>query len=220
MEARFRVGFCVSGGGHLFRAAAVHSEQLAIDPALVILDGRAQEDLEKFCGDRAIRCVRLPHELPNDQFNEKITSLCADAELALLCLTFDKILPPELVTHYRGRIINVHMGLLPAFKGLNALQRAVSHNIRYAGATIHEVDEKIDHGAQIAQCIVGIRRLETAEQLGGRLFGLLRSMFLQVIAWYSHGRVTKDEDGRIWVRDAVYGEIPISPSIEMTFPER
>ncbi len=220
MEASFRVGFCVSGGGHLFRAAAVQSEQLAIEPALVVLDGHAEQDLEVFCGDRNIRCVRLPRELPKIRFNEKITSLCVDADLDLLCLTFDRIVPPELVTHYRGRIINVHMGLLPAFKGQNALQRAVSNNVRYAGATIHEVDDKIDHGAQIAQCIVGIRRLETAEQLGGRLFGLLRLMFLQVIAWYSCGRVVMSEDGHIWVRDAVYGEIPISPSIEMSFPEK
>jgi phosphoribosylglycinamide formyltransferase-1 len=220
METSFRVGFCVSGGGHLFRAAAAHSEQLAIEPAVVILDSQAQEDLEEFCGDHTIRCARLPHELPKVQFNEKITSLCTGAKLDLLCLTFDRVLPPELVTRYRGRIINVHMGLLPAFKGLNALQRAVSQSVRYAGATIHEVDEEVDHGAQIAQCIVGVRRLETAEELGSRLFGLLRLMFLQVIAWYSCGRVVKDEGGHIWVRDAVYGEIPISPSIEMTFPER
>ena len=220
MEASFRVGFCVSGGGHLFRAAAVHSEQLSIEPALVVLDGHAKQELEGFCRDREIRCVRLPNELSKDQFNEKITSICADANLDLLCLTFDRIVPPELVTHYRGRIINVHMGLLPAFKGINALQRAISNNVRFAGATIHEVDEQIDHGPQIAQCIVSIRRLETAEQLGGRLFGLLRLMFLQVIAWYSCGRVLKGEDGHIWVRDAVYGEIPVSPSIEMSFPER
>ena len=220
MEASIRVGFCVSGGGHLFRAAAVHREQLAIEPALVVLDGDAQQDLEEFCGNRNIRCVRLPRELSKIQFNEKITSLCTDADLDLLCLTFDRVVPPELVAHYRGRIINVHMGLLPAFKGHNALQRAISNNVRYAGATIHEVDEIVDHGAQIAQCIVGIRRLETAEDLGSRLFGLLRLMFLQVIAWYSHDRVVKGEDGHIWVRDAVYGEIPVSPSIEMSFPER
>ena len=219
MEARFRVGFCVSGGGHLFRAAAVQNDQLEIVPAMVVLDAHARQDLEAFCGDRGIRCARLPQDLPIALFNEKITSLCADANLDLLCLTFDRILPSDLVTHYRGRIINVHMGLLPAFKGRDALQRAVSSNVRYTGATIHEVDDQVDHGAQIAQCIVGVRRNETAEQLGSRLFVLLRLMFLQVIAWYSSGRVFKDDGGNIWVRDAVYGEIPISPSIEMSFPE-
>ncbi len=219
MEGRFRVGFCVSGGGHLFRAAAVHGDQLAILPALVVLDGHAQQDLEVFCRDRRIRCVRLPQDLSTDLFNEKLTLLCADADLDLLCLTFDRILPPELVTHYRGRIINVHMGLLPAFKGRNALQQAISGDVRYAGATIHEVDEQVDHGACIAQCIVGIRRNETVSQLGSRLFGLLRLMFLQVIAWYSCGRVIKGDGGHISVRDAVYGETPISPSIEMSFPE-
>ncbi len=219
MEVHFRVGFCVSGGGHLFRAAAANADQLIVVPALVVLDAHAQQDLEGFCRDRKIRCVRLPQGLPTELFNEKITSLCADADLDLLCLTFDRILPPELVNQYRGRIINVHMGLLPAFKGRNALQRSISSNVRYAGATIHEVDDQVDHGAQVAQCIVGIRRNETAEQLGSRLFNMLRLMFLQVIAWYSCGRVFKDDGGRVWVRDAVYGEIPISPSIEMDFPE-
>jgi len=123
------------------------------------------------------------------------------------------------VKHYRGRIINVHMGLLPAFKGVRALNQAVAFGARFAGATIHEVDEQIDHGAVIAQCVTGVRRGETAEMIGGRLFGLLRLMWLQVLRWYASGRVLRDKQGRVWIRNAVYGELPVSPALEDSFPD-
>ena len=81
------------------------------------------------------------------------------------------------------------------------------------------MDEEVDHGAVIAQCLLGIRRHETPELFGSRLFNHLRLMFLQVLKWYSSGRVTADEQGKIWVRDAVYGEFPVSPALEDSFPD-
>jgi phosphoribosylglycinamide formyltransferase 1 len=218
MTKPLRVGFCVSGGGRLFRAAANQAARLNIVPVLAVGETGCSGELEDFCAQRQITFTRLDAQ-DRTRFNSDLTRLCIDAQLDLLCLTFDRIIPPALVAHYRGRVINVHMGLLPAFKGTNALRQAVEFGARFAGATIHEVDEQVDHGAVIAQCVVGIRRGETAETIGGRLFGLLRLMFLQVLHWYSSGRVTRDEQGRVWIRDAVYGELPVSPALEDSFPD-
>jgi phosphoribosylglycinamide formyltransferase 1 len=218
MTKPFRVGFCVSGGGRLFRAAANQAMYLNIAPVLVIGENGCADDLAGFCAKRQIAFTQL--DVRNRaRFDQELTRLCIDARLNLLCLTFDRIIPPALVEHYRQRIINVHMSLLPAFKGMNALNQAVGSGARFAGATIHEVDEQVDHGAVIAQCIMGIHRGETAEMIGSRLFGLLRLMFLQVLYWYASRRVTHDEQGRVWIRDAVYGELPISPALEAAFPD-
>src|SRR5262249_4503741 len=132
-----------------------------------------------------------------------------------LSLTFDRIIPPDLVARYPGRIINTHMGLLPGFKGMNGLAQALEAGVRFAGATIHEVVEGGDDGAVIAQCGGGTARDDSPALLGVRLFASLRRMYLQVIAWYAAGRVVKDQRGRIWVRDAIYGELPISPAVEL-----
>lgn len=213
----FRVGFCVSGAGRLFRAAACHAVALGIHPALVVAESKCAEDLEAFCAERKVPIHKL-NPKPRAAFDSEITRLCVAAELDLLCLTFDRIVPPPLVAHYRGRIINVHMGLLPAFKGMGALAQAVRQGVRFAGATVHEVTEDVDAGAVVSQCVIALRRQESPESLGRRLFVWLRPMFLQVLAWYAVGRVIR-QGGHLWVRDAVYGELPVSPAIEEPFPE-
>jgi len=217
MLHEYRVGFAVSGRGHLFRAAVIHRHTLGITPAILVIEERSPRDLELFCAQHGVPCVRLPGNRADLQ--KRIYEACVAADLSLLCLTFDKIIQPELVNHYRGRIINVHMSLLPAFPGREGLAQTIRGGVRYAGATIHEVDEEVDHGAIIAQCIAGIRSNDTVNSLGMRLFGLLRLMYLQVLAWYASGRVFKDDQGNILVRDAVYGEFPISPSVELAFPD-
>ncbi|MSO63155.1 MAG: hypothetical protein EXQ50_13895 [Acidobacteria bacterium] len=218
MNRDFRVGFCVSGHGRLFRAAATQHEALGIIPALVVAQQKASPELDSFCQERSIRFVRM-QKLGRQQFNAAITRLCVGAELDLLCLTFDRIIPAELVRHYDGRIINLHPAHLPAFTGTDAIAQALAAGAKYIGATIHEVDEGIDTGAIIAQCLVGARRNDTPAAVGARLFGPMRLMFLQVIRWYAEGRVERDVDGRVWVRDAVYGELPVSPAIEHGFPD-
>jgi phosphoribosylglycinamide formyltransferase-1 len=214
----FRVGFCVSGNGHLFQAAALQSDLLGVEPALVVAGPRASPEVGLFCRDAHIPFVSLPR-LERKAFDVEITRVCAAAELDLLSLTFDKIIPPQLVEHYRGRIINTHMSLLPAFKGLHGLAQALEAGARFAGATIHEVTESVDDGAIIAQCVVGVCRNDNTAVLGQRLFASLRQMYLQVLAWYAAGRVMKDARGSLWVRDAVYGQLPISPAVELTFPD-
>lgn len=214
----FRVGFCVSGNGSLFRAAAVQAPKLGIIPVIVVAEHTASVELDGFCKTHQISLVRLG-QMDRELFNKEVTRHCIEAELDLLCLTFDKLVPAELVSHYRGRIINVHPALLPAFKGMKALEQALKANVGFVGATIHDVDEQMDNGAIIAQCILGVRQNDTTDLVGGRLFGVLRMMYLQVISWYAEGRVYKDESNNIRIKGAVYGEFPVSPAVERSFPD-
>jgi phosphoribosylglycinamide formyltransferase 1 len=213
MAADFKVGFCISGQGRLFRAAADHAARLGIRPALVVAESKASPDLEEFCRMRNIAFVRLP-VLPRPQFDEEILQRCAGAKLDLLSLTFDKLIPAALVRQLPGKIINVHPALLPAFKGMHALQQVAEAGVSVTGATIHEVDEQMDHGPIIAQCVVGLGQGETADSIGKKIFPLLQPMYLQVLAWFAAGRVVKDAAGRLSVRDAVYGRLPVSPALE------
>ena len=219
MGEGFRTGFFISGQGRLFRAAANARARLGITPSLVVAESGAAADLEDFCARRRIPFERLE---PSDRraFDHNLTRLAVDGRLDLLCLTFARILPDDLVGHYRRRIINVHPALLPSFPGINALGRAVTSGARFSGATIHEVTEAVDAGPIVAQCLLGIRRHETGDAFGQRLFIILRLMFLQVLAWYGAGRVVHDDQGQVWIRNAVYGELPISPAVELDFAEQ
>lgn len=179
---------------------------------------KASPELDGFCREQRIPFVRLG-KMPRAEFDEALMHHCTNQELNLLALTFDKILPAKLIRHYAGRVINVHPALLPAFAGMNGLSQSEKAGVRYTGATIHMADELVDHGAIIAQCILGLRREDTAASAGDRLFPHLRVMFLQVLTWCAEKRLEFDEQGRIWIRDAVYGETPISPTVERSFAE-
>jgi len=212
-----KAGFCVSGNGSLFRAAVRHREALSIDPRLVVTETKASPDLEEFCSQNGLRCVRLdPADRP--AFDRELTRVLIEAELDLIALTFDRVLPAEVVRHYAGRIINVHPALLPAFIGMRGMERTLASGARFGGATVHDVVDEVDAGAIIAQAVVATIPGETLADYGRRVYRLLEPMFLQVMAWYAEGRVERDGGGRIVVRDARYGSLPVSPALERFEP--
>ena len=218
MTTPYRVGFCVSGEGRLFRSAVRWRHRLGIQPALLVATDRADPQLESFCREFEVPFTCL-HVQPRETFTRDITRVCIGAQVDLLCLTFDRILPDALVQHYRGRIINTHFSLLPAFPGVRPLSDALDAGARFVGATIHEVDQHVDGGAIVAQCMLPVERADTRESLGRRVFSLARPMYLQVLAWYAAGRVERDPHGRVWIRDGRYGLAPMSPALEREFPD-
>ena len=79
---------------------------------------------------------------------------------------FMRVLTPEFVRRYAGRLINIHPSLLPAFPGLNTHQRALEAGVRVHGATVHFVSEEVDAGTIIAQAAVPVHADDDEVQLG------------------------------------------------------
>ena len=91
-------------------------------------------------------------------------------EPALLVLAgFMRILTPDFVQHYAGRIINIHPSLLPAFAGLHTHQRAIDMGCKVAGVTVHQVTAELDHGQSLAQAVVPVLPSDTADALAARV---------------------------------------------------
>lgn len=82
---------------------------------------------------------------------------------------FMRVLTPDFVAHYEGRIINIHPSLLPAFPGLHTHERALAMGCRFAGATVHQVTAELDHGTILAQAVVPVLPGDTSEQLAARV---------------------------------------------------
>ena len=95
---------------------------------------------------------------------------------------FMRILTPGFVTHYTGRLLNIHPSLLPAFAGLNTHQRAIDAGCRFAGATVHQVTAELDHGAILAQAVVPVLPNDTAESLSARVLTQEHLIYPQAVA--------------------------------------
>jgi len=118
-------------------------------------------------------------------------------EPALVLLAgFMRVLTPEFVRHYEGRLINIHPSLLPLFPGLKTHQRALDAGVRVHGATVHYVSDQVDSGGIIAQAVVPVLPGDDAQTLAIRVLAqehrllprALRLVLEQRVRW-SGGQV-------------------------------
>jgi phosphoribosylglycinamide formyltransferase-1 len=93
-----------------------------------------------------------------------------------------RILTPDFVTHYAGRLINIHPSLLPAFTGLHTHQRAIEAGCKFAGATVHRVTAELDIGPILAQAMVPVLGTDTEKTLAARVLTQEHLIYSQVIA--------------------------------------
>jgi phosphoribosylglycinamide formyltransferase-1 len=95
---------------------------------------------------------------------------------------FMRILTPAFVERYRGRLLNIHPSLLPAFPGLHTHQRALDAGCKVAGATVHHVTSELDHGAILEQAVVPVLPGDTAGTLAARVLTQEHLIYPQAIA--------------------------------------
>ena len=125
-----------------------------------------------FARDNGIATEVLDHK----QFDSREAF---DAELAqvidrhspdlVVLAGFMRILTPGFVSHYEGRMVNIHPSLLPAFTGLHTHQRAIDAGCRFAGCTVHRVTAELDVGPILDQAAVPVLPGDTAELLAARV---------------------------------------------------
>jgi formyltetrahydrofolate-dependent phosphoribosylglycinamide formyltransferase len=143
----------------------VRAERAGI-PALVI-------DHRPFRGDRAA------HE-------RNIAAALDAAGVEIVCLAgYMRLLTPFLVGRYRGRMLNVHPSLLPAFPGLDTHTRALAAGVKLHGATVHLVTETMDEGPILAQAAVPVMPGDDPDSLAARVLAqehVIYPMALRLVA--------------------------------------
>ena len=119
-------------------------------------------------------------------------------EPGLLVLAgFMRILTPNFVNHYRGRILNIHPSLLPEFPGLNTHRRVLDAGKRETGATVHFVTADTDGGPAILQARVPVHAHDDAESLAQRVLEQEHRILPLAIRWFAEGRVEMNAAGRV-----------------------
>ena len=113
-----------------------------------------------------------------------------------------RILTDAFVTHYSGRLINIHPSLLPSFPGMHTHARALAEGVRIHGCTVHFVTPQLDHGPIIVQAAVPVRADDTPERLAARVLAAEHQALPLAIRWWASGRLLVQNDGRVNLRDA------------------
>jgi phosphoribosylglycinamide formyltransferase 1 len=112
-----------------------------------------------------------------------------DPDLVVLA-GFMRILSPAFVD--RWPVVNVHPSLLPAFPGAHAIEDALAWGVKLVGATVHFVDEQVDHGPIIAQEAVAVREDDTAASLHARVQAVEHRLLPDAVRAFCAGRLKTD----------------------------
>jgi phosphoribosylglycinamide formyltransferase-1 len=106
---------------------------------------------------------------------------------------FMRILTAGFVTHYEGRMLNIHPSLLPKYQGLHTHQRAIDAGDEEHGASVHFVTEELDGGPVILQARVPLFSGDTVDELAARVHEQEHQIYPLVISWFADGRLSMSD---------------------------
>jgi len=100
-----------------------------------------------------------------------------------------RILSTVYVRAFRGRAMNIHPSLLPAFPGLHPHRQALDHGVKVSGATVHFTDEGVDTGPIIVQAAVPVEPGDTDDTLAARVLTVEHRLYPEAIRLFAEGRL-------------------------------
>ena len=147
-----RVAVLASGGGTNLQALLDDPD---VGPSVVLaLSDRADAGALGRARARSVEALHVDGSAFPDRaaFDGAVLEALREREIDIVALAgFMRILGPELVRAFRGRMLNVHPALLPAFPGMQAVADALEWGVKVTGVTVHLVDEEVDHGPVVFQ---------------------------------------------------------------------
>lgn len=186
-----RLVVLVSGRGSNLRsiAQAIDEGSCAATLAAVVSD-KADAPALEFARERGIPTDVVPFRKGDDRaaWNERLADTMASHSPELVVLAgFMRILGPNVIDRFAGRIVNVHPALLPSFPGHDGPAQAVRAGVRLSGCTVHLVDHGVDTGPILAQGAVPVLPTDDAASLHARIQTVEHVLFPRVIDWIARG---------------------------------
>ena len=153
----------------LVEAARAHDFPAEI---VLVLSNRPAASGLDFAAQMGIQTVCIDHKAFDSRadFDAQMQNILLAANIELVCLAgFMRLLTPAFVNAWRGRMINIHPALLPAYKGLHTHERALADGAEQHGCTVHFVTPEMDEGEVILQRAVPVLAGDTPETLAARV---------------------------------------------------
>ena len=133
-----------------------------------------------------------------------MTEVLRAHRVQLVCLAgYMRILSDAFVQSWRGKCVNVHPALLPAFRGVDTHARALERGVRIHGCTVHFVDGELDGGPIVAQAAVPVLAGDDAESLAARVLTAEHALYPDCVAMIADGTVRWSGGKVVVAKDAV-----------------
>ncbi len=186
-----RVAFLISGGGSNMEVLA---RSMADDhparPVIVISNDTDAGGLARAQAlgiDTAV-LDHKPYGKDRAAFDAALHDMLLDVRPDIICHAgFMRILTPDMVTKWQGKMLNIHPSLLPRHKGLHTHRKAIEAGDAEHGCSVHEVTAELDGGPILGQARLKIAPDDTPETLAARVLPLEHQLYPAVLRRFAAG---------------------------------
>lgn len=162
-------------------------------PVSAVISNRADAEGLSLAAARGVatRVVEHRRHATREAFDAALAAEIDRFEPRLVALAgFMRILTPRFVEHFRGRMLNIHPSLLPAFPGLDTHARALAAGVKVHGCTVHFVTTELDHGPIVVQAAVPVLPDDDAARLAARVLAQEHVVYPRAARWFLDGHLT------------------------------
>jgi len=210
-----KFGFYVSNNAtRLKKFLSIYREnKLLKQIQFILIDNTSNKQLRKQCAELSIPLYEEDLNIKKDKniyISDKFLFLLQKHNVNIGFVFCDKILKGNLLKIYKNKIINFHPSILPAHKGLNAIDQAIKMDTFLLGNTAHIVTDKLDSGSVIMQNIFPLYNFTNYNDILDKQI----IMLLQIMEWIDADRMTI-LDNRVYIKNAKYDVSEFIPNIEI-----
>jgi phosphoribosylglycinamide formyltransferase 1 len=187
-----RIGVLLSGRGSNFEALAESVATGKIPGAEIVVVVSNQPDALglKRAQERGIPAKLIPSKgLQREAYDRQVVAVLQEHKVDLICLAgYMRLLSPFFVSTFPQKILNIHPSLLPSFPGLEAQKQALEHGVKFAGCTVHFVDENLDAGPIILQAVVPVLDDDDEHALSQRILQEEHRIYSEAVKFILEGK--------------------------------
>jgi phosphoribosylglycinamide formyltransferase-1 len=187
-----RIGVLLSGRGSNFEALAESIASGRIPNAEIAIvisnrDGAPGIDRAK---SRGIATRVIPSKgLERETYDRQVVAALNQHKVDLVCLAgYMRLLSPYFVAAFPNHILNIHPSLLPSFPGLESQRQALEYGVKFAGCTVHFVDENLDAGPIVLQAALPVNDNDTEDTLSARILQEEHRIYSEAVRIVLEGR--------------------------------
>ena len=186
----------ISGNGSNLQSIIDNADRIDLQISCVISNNKNAFGLKRAESSKLQTAIIDPGLYNSKEaFDRELISIIQKHAAELIVLAgYMRVLTPLFVSHYFGKILNIHPSLLPKFPGLNTHQRAIDASEKVHGVSVHFVTKELDGGPLIYQDSVIIDNSDTKETLSMKVLKKEHFIYPKVIHWYTQRRLNLIDD--------------------------